>query len=571
MPSSMFEIMAISAVAALFYKKLWEVLKWHFVVTVPLVLSVAVTLISSAQRASWSGVSGLVNAIFYNYFSLATSTVTLIIFFAIAGFILSLFKSNDASGNVAAEAGESEIVRGARVVKASELDEMVKSAGEVCMYKIAGVTIPRSAEATHLLFCGTTGAGKTQAYHGVLKTVREEKHKAVVADVGGEMLARYYREGDIVLNPFDSRSVSWSPLAEMRGEWDAEKVAKSIVPDGHGSAAEWNGYAQKVVSAVLRKQWESGVGSNGEIVRLLTAASRDELAEYVAGLPAAGLFNENNKGMLGSIMGIVSTYISPISYLDKDAGEHSFSIRDYISSEENGNWLFINFTDSQLAALKPLISSFMDTAISALLELKPDSNRKIYFVIDEFSTFGMISSLLGFFEKARKYGGIAILGCQAFSQITESYGREKAQTILACLGTWLILRTPDPETADYMSRYLGDQEIKRTNTSTSAGRTAEGWSENSTQSIEHKTQRAVLPSDIQNLPSLSGFLNIAGDFPVATITVPIVHGDEVAERFIQRTGTQKPKKSDSTANASGQERSKIEESRNEEIDYEAAL
>src|SRR5262245_39565626 len=50
---------------------------------------------------------------------------------------------------------------------------------------LGGVVIDPDNEATHFLFAGATGSGKTEGINTILKAVRTRRTRAVVADSGG--------------------------------------------------------------------------------------------------------------------------------------------------------------------------------------------------------------------------------------------------------------------------------------------------------------------------------------------------------------------------------------------------
>ena len=296
------------------------------------------------------------------------------------------------------------------------------TAKENSLFKIGEVPFPRRLETEHLLIAGSTGTGKSQLIFGMLDEVRKVGERVVCFDIGSELLGRYYRNGvDHLLNPHDARTVPWSPLAEMRYDADAERIALSLIPSAAGSSEEWNGYVRKLFAAVLLKLWESGVGTNAEIVRLLTRSPVSELKAYVAGLPAEGLFMDGSERMLSSIMGIISTYIAPFQYLDPDAGEGAFSVRNWVEKEPGGDesWLFLSVSDSQLASLRPLIAAMLDTAISQALELPKNTDRvragkqvyALWVVLDEVASLRIpLDSLVSAAEKIRKVGGRLVCG-----------------------------------------------------------------------------------------------------------------------------------------------------------------
>ena len=408
--------------------------------------------------------------------------------------------------------------RGQQVVSAKSIKKWTR--GEVCRAILGEVDVPRKFEPLHFLIAGTTGSGKTLAFHQLMQPARATD-AAIVADVGGTFASKYFRDGDVILNPTDERCPPWSPLAEMTGAWDGDRLAKSFVPDGEGSSAEWNHYAQTLFAAVFAHVFEAG-GTNSELYKLLVLSTDEELAAVCAGTEATQMFSEGASRMLASTRAIVATYAKPLRDLHPDAGEDGFSIRKLIESDEN-RWVFLTARDDQLAYLKPLIGAQIDIAASALLTLSENRERRVWFFLDEFATFGRVNSIEPLLSKGRKYGGSVVIGLQSISQFFTAYGHNVAKTLLACLGTWLVLRSPDPETAEFMSKYVGETEILRTQNS--GNKEGESWSQQVTR------ERVVLASEIANLRDRFGIINLAGAAPAAWSNIPITDLPTIAEPF----------------------------------------
>lgn len=73
------------------------------------------------------------------------------------------------------------VIRGTEVVGGSNLQARMygdKAAPADVDIEIGGVVVPRMLEAQHMLFSGTTGAGKTQAINRVLRAVRARNERA---------------------------------------------------------------------------------------------------------------------------------------------------------------------------------------------------------------------------------------------------------------------------------------------------------------------------------------------------------------------------------------------------------
>lgn len=405
--------------------------------------------------------------------------------------------------------------RGARMGTSEEISRILRKNEILFDISIGQAPFPKRLETFHLLLAGTTGGGKSSALFGCLDTVRQRDDRAIVADSGGQALTRYFDpRHDHLLNPFDQRGVAWSPFAEMEGPWDADSLAKSLIPDREGSSGEWNHYAQSFLSAILRRCHEQGQATNGQLLYYACVAPTAVLEPLLAGLPAATLLAEENERMLGNVRSIVGSYLTGFSYLPATAGAEAFSIRRWLNSGQRG-WLFLPYKDNQLDTLKNLISCWLDIACRSVLSLDENPQRRIWLSIDEAASLGRIQTLGDFLTKARKYGGSAIVGLQSISQLRSLYGNEHAQTLLSCLSTWLVLRAGDPETAEYMSRFLGDQELLRR--VASGSKTQQGESRSWADQVT--SQRLVTPSEIQSLSDLHGYLRLAGKFPVCPVVL----------------------------------------------------
>lgn len=451
---------------------------------------------------------GLMTDTFMGFVSVVVAVLSVVVLF-----LFFFGGSNPSTGRI----------RGAHLATAKDVMRRLKN--EECAATIGEIPVPVRAEPMHFLLAGAPGSGKSLSFSALMRSARERGQRGIVVDVGGEFLKRFYRDGDVILNPLDQRGRAWSPFAEMRGPWDSDRIAKSIVADGDGNEREWNTYAQQFIGAIMRRTWEAGNPSNSQLMHLATTASSDELA----GLPASALLDPGAGKMLASVCGIVGVHLAPFSYLDPAAGVDAFSVKNWVESEGD-SWLFLTVRDDQLATMKALISALLDVAISGLLALDADPDRRVWFFLDEFASLGRVQSIEPLLTKARKYGGVGVVGLQSLSQFRSTYGREQAQTLLGCLGTWLVLRSPDAETSDYLSKFLGEEELRRV--SESGNDQGTSWSER----IEKS--RVVMPATLQALPDRSGYLNIVGDIPTCEVLIPIPPREvDTAPAFVEKTAT----------------------------------
>lgn len=377
---------------------------------------------------------------------------------------------------------------------------------------LGGVPVAPAVECEHFLIAGKTGSGKTQAIQEILRVAAARNEKAIIADSGGGFLSRFYRAGAIILNPLDQRSAAWSPFAEIRQAYDCDRIARSAIPDAEGSGREWNFYAQTLLAQVLKAQHAAGRYSMRELLRLVSAADADELAEVLDGTPAAILTAAGNEKMLSNTRAIIAVYLAAWHYLP-DRGD--FSIRDWVKDDNRREWVYLTYRDDQLALLRSLVACWMDLAIVEGLSLDESRDRRLWYVLDELDSLDKVQTLDAGLTKLRKYGGAAVCGLQTVAQVRATYGRDLAQTLLSCMSNKLILAAGDAETARYFEQEIGQQEVlveQRSVSTSSAGMFGAGsGSASRSRSYQQRQQAAVLASELQGLPNLSGLFRQTGE------------------------------------------------------------
>jgi type IV secretory pathway TraG/TraD family ATPase VirD4 len=380
---------------------------------------------------------------------------------------------------------------------------------------LAGVEISPRDETRHFKLIGTTGTGKSTAIAGLLAAAVRRGDRAVVADPDGGYLARLHdrRRGDVVLNPFEADSVKWDPFAEIELPWDVEQLSSGLIPATEDpSGREWRGYARTFLTAVVRRCHERGERDPAELWRLLTSASYAELRPIVAGTPAQPFLEPENARMFGSIRSVTGSAIAALEHIQTQRGR-PFSVRKWILGGRGV--LFIPYKASQIAALRSIIAAWMRLAIFEAMN-RDEGDQRLWFVVDELDALGQIDGLKDALARLRKFGGRCVLGFQSVAQVSSTYGSGAAQTLVENCGNTLILRCTGSEhggTSQFASRLIGEREVIRRQTS--LGRDRDGWfsargSRRSTSVSEQRvTEIAVMPSELEQLPDLTGYLKTA--------------------------------------------------------------
>src|SRR6267154_2680009 len=376
---------------------------------------------------------------------------------------------------------------------------------------LAGVPVAACEETRHFKLIGTTGTGKSSAIAGLLAGALDRGDRAVITDPDGVNRARFYdrRSGDVILNPFEALSVKWDPFAEIREPWDIEQLASGLIPTSEdASGREWRGYARTFLSAVTRACFESGAREPGELWRLLTVATCAELRPLVAGSAAQPFLEPENARMFGSIRSVAGSAAAALQYLQAQRAR-SFSIRDWVRA--GSGVLLIPYAAAQIAALRSIIATWVRLAIFEAMD-RAEQDQRLWFVVDELDSLGAIDGLKDALARLRKFGGRCVLGFQSIAQVSNTYGQGEAHTIVENCGNTLILRCSASEgggTARFASQLIGDREVKHATVSRSRRFTELFGSV--THSEHLSVEPAVLPSQVEQLPDLAGYLKYASD------------------------------------------------------------
>jgi type IV secretory pathway TraG/TraD family ATPase VirD4 len=383
---------------------------------------------------------------------------------------------------------------------------------------LAGVEIAPRDETKHFKLIGTTGTGKSTAIREMMSGAIARGDRAIFADPDGGYQRQFYRRyrGDIVLNPFEQESAKWDLFAEIRNSYDVEQLATGLIPESDDpSAREWRGYGRTFLAAILRSCHNSGRRDIDELWRLLAVASAEELRPLVAGTPAQPFLDPDNARMFGSIRAVTASAMSALDFIRAQRAAR-FSIREWVGARNGAGILFIPYKATQIAALRSVMAAWLRLAIFEAMSQPQDFDQRLWFVIDELDALGQIDGLKDALARLRKFGCRCVLGFQSIAQVSGTYGAGAAQTVVENCGNSLILRCSGSEnggTSQFASKLIGDRDLLRRQVS--RGRDREGSFSSkggrlSRNVIEQRvTEPAVLPSELEQLADLSGYLKFA--------------------------------------------------------------
>lgn len=411
-----------------------------------------------------------------------------------------------------------ELVRGAEMIFPEAFNKKIRKTKEAAL-NLGNLLMPHSMTPEHLIAIAKSGGGKTTLLFQMFEQVKNQS-RGIVYDRKGDYTERFYDPSrDLIFNPCDERCMGWNIFSELKDTLDVVKIGSSSFPDSHKERDPyWRMAGRDVVMSLLNYLWLSGKRTNKDVWEAVCAGT-DDIRKWLSSTPKGRPGYRHIEGSDGQVLqqtgGVLSSvmqFMRGFEYLQDVEG--TFSIAEWIRSGKG--WIFISNTKKVEPAIRPVLSLFIDLVGYNFLDLPDDSNRRFYYFLDELPTLPHLNTLVELCTLSRSRGGALMLGAQDMGQLWSVYGKDTADTLFNNTGTKVILKLDAPESNEYISKYLGEQQIVETIESISTGPDDKRSGMSFTR--QKRTDPIILPSQISSLPNLHGFAKIGRDLTTIELT-----------------------------------------------------
>lgn len=259
-----------------------------------------------------------------------------------------------------------------------------KAAGIHHPYSLAGVPYPHRLEQSHTMLIGTTGAGKTTELRSLVTQMRQRQDNAVIFDLTGAYVEAFYDPArDTILNPMDQRCPAWSIFNDCSTYSHFTSAAAALIPsDGGSSEPFWALAARTLFIEMCVRLQERGQTSNLALSENLMTADLKRVHRFLANTIADPLTAPEAARMAESIRAVFNTNAQVLRFLP-DEGEQ-FSIRRWMTTERApGSILFVTSDYDDLEMNRPLLTLWMNLAITSLMTLPRTRSLRTWFMFDE--------------------------------------------------------------------------------------------------------------------------------------------------------------------------------------------
>ena len=381
----------------------------------------------------------------------------------------------------------------------------------------AMIRIPVRAEAQHMQIIGDTGAGKTAIMLQILRQIKTRGDSAIVYDPAREFVQRFYdpKNGDVILNPLDTRCPYWGPAEELRRRSEAKALAVSLFQPPQDKKGEFFIESPQKIFAFLMAYGPTPE----ELVKWMS--DPQEIDRRLKGTEHAHLIDPKAEHQRAGVLGSLGLVADSLRLLPKKGqGNGEWSATEW--AETRQGWIFITSLPAEREALRPLQSLWIDLLVLRLLNEPKDGQKRAWFVIDELASLQKLPQLHTAITENRKSKNPVILGFQGKAQLEYLYGH-LAEVMLSQPATSIWLKTKEPSAGEWVSKFIGKVEIERLReTHFDGSRAGRNFA------LDRQTEPLVMESEISGLPDLHAYMkyeNYVTRFSFPYFDMPIVATD----------------------------------------------
>ena len=381
----------------------------------------------------------------------------------------------------------------------------------------AMIRIPVRAEAQHMQIVGDTGAGKTAIMLQILRQIKTRGDSAIVYDPAREFVQRFYdpKNGDVILNPLDTRCPYWGPAEELRRRSEAKALAVSLFQPPQDKKGEFFIESPQKIFAFLMAYGPTPE----ELVKWMS--DPQEIDRRLKGTEHAHLIDPKAEHQRAGVLGSLGLVADSLRLLPKKGqGNGDWSATEW--AETRQGWIFITSLPAEREALRPLQSLWIDLLVLRLLNEPKDGQKRAWFVIDELASLQKLPQLHTAITENRKSKNPVILGFQGKAQLEYLYGH-LAEVMLSQPATSIWLKTKEPSAGEWVSKFIGKIEIERLReTHFDGSRAGRNFA------LDRQIEPLVMESEISGLPDLHAYMkyeNYVTRFSFPYFDLPIIATD----------------------------------------------
>lgn len=395
------------------------------------------------------------------------------------------------------------------------------------------IAIPPALTNTGVLCVGAVGSGKTNFLLPILQQIVASPHRSLILDVKGDFTEKlnYPNDQFILIAPWDQRGWRWDIAKDITSLSQARLFAESCIPPSDEPI--WSTSARQIFAGLMNYlcftkpgQWDLM-----EFIELTRLPDHYLIKIVHEGNPdaervIANLQKENRTGQ--SIMINLGAFIGPLADMAWSWRQHpdapTFSVDGWLADDSplpkgillQSRRRFGEVSEALTNALVTLLTDRMVDTGFPEADTRP-TDWRLYVVLDEIAQSRKIEALQSWSSAGRSKGLHLFVGLQSITQLKKIYGPEFADLLYTNLLLRYIGRTPDGDSAEWLSQKLGMEEAERLTHEVSMTMSEQGPMEQPRFSWRRESKKVLLPSQFSSelgpdfkKGHIRGLLSVAG-------------------------------------------------------------
>jgi type IV secretory pathway TraG/TraD family ATPase VirD4 len=196
---------------------------------------------------------------------------------------------------------------------------------------------------------------------------------------------------------------------------------------------------------------------------------------------------------LSSIIGVANNNLT--RFMKPNIAPHFTGKSSFDFWLEGRKLLIVGMDRVRRDTIGPLVATVLHMIVSYNLTLKKRKDPLVV-ALDELPTL-YLPSLQNWLNENRSDGFCGIIGLQNMNQMEKTYGKEMSRAIMTGCTTKALFNPGEPESAEFFSKILGEEEVYYKSKSRSTGK---GGGSTST-SDQDKTRKLFEPSQFLKMPA----------------------------------------------------------------------
>ena len=325
----------------------------------------------------------------------------------------------------------------------------------------------------HIMLIGGIGTGKTNAINQVLAQMRDvigQDSVAIVFDTKGDFLNTFYEPGDVVISndeyAVDSlgRTNYWNIFEEIQ---TGPQMMESIVEISHALFKEacertnqpfFPNAARDIFAAVLwdfmtlrSRNERTNRGLSNFLFSTDTSGLRDLLKKHKQ-FRAMISYIENDSAQTQGVLAELQQVVRQV-FVGNFNKHGTLGLRT-LTKNKGGRFVFIEYDLSLGSMLSPIYSLMFDIAIKEAIG-RDRTKGNVFFITDEFRLLPHLVHIDDAVNFGRSLGVKFLIGIQNVEQIYESYGEERARSIMSGFLSTFAFRVTDYRSRKHIQDSFG--------------------------------------------------------------------------------------------------------------------